>query len=123
MSSIQNTLKMKKFLLLLHDNTEDLRQLSPKDMESLVAAHTAWAEKLGEEGYLIAGEGLEERSVKISGRDSVVMDGTFAESKEIIGGFYYLQTKSLEEAVELSKSCPCHLWGGVTEIRPVMDYD
>ncbi|MEM9328574.1 MAG: YciI family protein [Bacteroidota bacterium] len=114
---------MKKFLLLLHDDTEQMSQLSPKDMEELVAAHMAWAEELGKSGHLIEGEGLEEKSVRITGKDAIIQDGNFLESKEIIGGFYYLQAKDLDEAIELSKSCPCHLWGGTTEIRPVMEYD
>jgi len=114
---------MKKFLLLLHDNTEEIRQLSPKEMEELVNAHMEWAEKLGESGHLIAGEGLEEKSIQITGKDSIIKDGNFIESKEMIGGFYYLQAKDLDEAVELSKTCPCHLWGGTTEIRPIMHYD
>ncbi|MEL6195302.1 MAG: YciI family protein [Bacteroidota bacterium] len=114
---------MKKFLLLLHDKVEQLDQLSPKDMENLVQEHMAWAGKLAEEGHMIEGEGLEEKSITISGKDSVVKDGTFLEAKEIIGGFYYLQANSLEEVIELAKDCPCHLWGGTTEIRPIMNYE
>ncbi len=114
---------MKKFLLLLHDNTEEISQLSPKEMENLINAHMAWAEKLGESGHLIAGEGLEEKSIQITGKDSIIKDGNFIETKEMIGGFYYLQAKDLDEAIELSKDCPCHLWGGTTEIRPIMQYD
>lgn len=114
---------MKKFLLLLHDNTEDLSQLSPKEMESLIQAHMEWAEKLATSGHLIAGEGLDEKSIRITGKDSIIKDGNFIETKEMIGGFYYLQANDLEEAIELSKGCPCHLWGGTTEIRPIMQYD
>ena len=114
---------MKKYLLLLHEDMQKIKELSNKDMESLVNAHMAWAEQLGEAGHLLAGEGLEERSVQIQGQESVVKDGTFLESKEIIGGFYYLQADSLESAIDLAKGCPCHLWGGTTEIRPIMEYE
>ncbi len=114
---------MKKFLLLLHDDQEAIEQLSPKQMEELVDAHMAWAQKLGDQGHLIEGEGLSEKRIHIIGKDSVIKDGNFLESKEMIGGFYYLQAKDLDEAIELSKECPCHLWGGTTEIRPIMEYD
>ena len=114
---------MKKFLLLLHEDMEQLQKLSPKEMQELVAAHMAWTSELAESGHLISGEGLEEKSVQITGKDCVVKDGTFLESKEMIGGFYFLQAKDLDEIIELSKACPCHLWGGTTEIRPIMEYE
>ncbi|WP_179367614.1 YciI family protein [Winogradskyella forsetii] len=114
---------MKKYLLLLHEDIEKMQKLSPKEMEELANSHMAWAEKLGESGHLISGEGLEENSVQISGKDSVVKDGTFLESKEMIGGYYLLQAKDLKTVIELAKGCPCHLWGGTTEIRPIMEYE
>lgn len=114
---------MKKFLLLLHEDIEQMQKLSPKEKEELGKSHMAWAEKLGESGHLISGEGLEENSVRISGKDSIVKDGIFLESKEMIGGYYLLQAKDLETVIELAKSCPCHLFGGTTEIRPIMEYE
>jgi hypothetical protein len=114
---------MKKFLLLLHEDVEKMQQLSPKEIQELTKAHMEWANKLAGSGHLISGEGLDEKSIMISGKDSVVKDGTFLESKEMIGGFYFLQAHNLEEIIELSRECPCHLWGGTTEIRPVMEYE
>ena len=115
--------KMKKYLLLLHEDIAQMQQLSPKEMQELVAAHMAWAEKLGASGHLISGEGLEENSIQISGKDCIIKDGTFLESKEMIGGYYLLQANDLKTVIELAKSCPCHLFGGTTEIRPIMEYD
>lgn len=114
---------MKKYLLLLHDDVEQINDLSPKEMEELVKAHMAWANKLGEAGHLISGEGLTEKSIQISGKDCIVKDGTFLESKEMIGGFYYLQAQDLDTIIEIAKECPCHHWGGTTEIRPIMEYE
>ncbi len=114
---------MKKFLLLLHENIEALENLSPKEMEELANAHLAWATKLGEKGHFISGDGLQENGTKITGKDCVVKDGLYIESKEMIGGYYLLQARDLETIIELAKECPCHLWGGTTEIRPIMDYD
>lgn len=114
---------MKKYLLLLHEDVAQLQALSPKEMQTLIEAHMAWSAKLAEAGQLISGEGLEERSIKIKGKDSIVKDGTFLEVKEMIGGYYLLQAPDLEAAVAIAKDCPCHLWGGVTEIRPIMEYE
>lgn len=114
---------MKKYLLLLHEDIEQMQKLSPKEMEELTNSHMAWAEELGKSGHLISGEGLEGNSVWISGKDCIVKDGTFLESKEMIGGYYLLQAQDLNTVIELAKGCPCHLWGGTTEIRPIMEYE
>lgn len=114
---------MKKYLILLHEDIKIMQQFSPKEMEELVNSHMAWAEKLGKLGHLISGDGLEENSVQISGKDSIVKDGTFLESKEMIGGYYLLQAKDLPTIIELVKDCPTHLYGGTTEIRPIMEYE
>lgn len=114
---------MKKFILLLHDTLENEKNYSPDELQKLVEAHSVWVEKLTKKGIFLGGEGLEPDGKFIVGKDSVVKDGPYMEAKEIVGGFYLLQCKSLEAAVELAKECPCHLWGGKTEVRPVMDYE
>ncbi|MFC5045048.1 YciI family protein [Aquimarina hainanensis] len=114
---------MKKFILLLRDELETLQQLSPKEIENLVQSHMEWAQKLEEKKFLISGDGLEEKGVLIQGKDCIIKDGPYIESKEMIGGYYLLQAETLEEIIEIAKECPCHLWGGTTEIRPIMDYD
>lgn len=114
---------MKKFLLLLHEDIEQMKELSPKEMEELIGAHMAWATKLGEEGYLLAGDGLEESGLQIKGKESVIKDGPYIESKEMIGGYYLLQAENLDAIVAIAKECPCHLWGGTTEIRPILNYE
>jgi len=114
---------MKQFLLLLHDDIQKMNELSPKEMQEIVNAHMNWANKLAEAGHLISGDGLQEKSVLISGKDCVIKDGTYLESKEIIGGYYLLQADDLQTIVELAKECPTHLLGGTTEIRPIMEME
>ena len=114
---------MKKFLLLLHEDIEKMSNLSPKEMEELGNSHMAWANKLAESGHLISGDGLHENGVLISGKDCIVKDGPYLESKELIGGYYLLQADDIKTIVEIAKECPCHIWGGTTEIRPIMDMD
>lgn len=114
---------MKKFILLLHDELEKEKNYSPDEMQQLIEAHVGWSEKIAEKGMLLGGEGLEADGKFIVGNDSVVKDGPYMEAKEIVGGFYLLQANSLEDVIEVAKECPCHLWGGKTEIRAVVDYD
>ncbi|MBX2966071.1 MAG: hypothetical protein KF845_07990 [Cyclobacteriaceae bacterium] len=114
---------MKKFLLLLHEDIERMSNLSPKEMEELAKAHMAWAEKLAESGHFISGDGLQEKGVLISGKNSVIKDGPYMESKEIVGGYYLLQADNIETIIALAKDCPCHIWGGTTEIRQIMEME
>lgn len=114
---------MKKFLLLLHEDLTKLNALSPKEMQEIANAHFTWANKLAEAGHFISGDGLSEKGVLIAGKDCVIKDGPYLESKEIIGGYYLLQADDLQTVVELAKSCPTHLYGGTTEIRPIMEME
>lgn len=80
---------MKQFLVLLHEDVKKMSELSPKEMEELANAHMNWAAKLAEKGHFISGDGLHEKGVLITGKDSVVKDGPYLESKEIIGGVLF----------------------------------
>lgn len=114
---------MKQFLLLLHEDVEKLNELSPKEMQDLANAHMNWANKLAEAGHLISGDGLQENGVLISGKNCVVKDGPYLESKEIIGGYYLLKADNIETIVKLAKDCPTHHYGGTTEIRQIMEME
>lgn len=114
---------MKKFLVLLHEDVETMKSLSPRDMEEITQAHMAWAEKLVANGHFISGDGLQENGALIIGKDCIIKDGPYLETKEIIGGYYLLHAENLETVVALAKECPCHLWGGTTEIRPIMEME
>jgi hypothetical protein len=79
-------------------------------------------------GVLLAGEGLHPSSkgkrVRFSGAKRTVLDGPFAETKELIAGFWLWQVKSMEEAVEWVKRCPNPTNAeGQIEIRPVFECD
>ncbi len=114
---------MKQFLLLLHEDIQKMSELSSKEMQEIANAHMNWANKLAAAGHLVSGDGLHEKGVLITGKDSVVKDGPYLESKEIIGGYYLLQADDLQSVVELAKECPTHLFGGTTEIRPIMEME
>ncbi|HEY3038614.1 MAG TPA: YciI family protein [Pyrinomonadaceae bacterium] len=81
-------------------------------------------EELVKAGVMIAGEGLHPTSkgarVKFSGDKRIVIDGPFAETKELVAGYWLWQVKSLEEAIEWLKRAP---FGGGTEveIRPLFE--
>ena len=76
----------------------------------LLAAMGKYNEELVKAGVLLAGEGLHPSSkgarVRFSGKERTVIDGPFAETKELVAGFWIFQVKSREEAIEWVKRCP-----------------
>ena len=83
-------------------------------------------EELVKAGVMLAGEGLQASSkgkrVKFSGKVRTVVDGPFAETKELIAGFWLWQVGSMDEAVEWARRCPNPMEdGGELEIRPVFE--
>jgi hypothetical protein len=85
-------------------------------------------EELAKAGVLLAGEGLQPSSkgarVRFSGEKRTVVDGPFAETKELVAGFWLWQVKSKEEAIEWVKRCPNPMPGdSEIEIRQVFEPD
>jgi len=83
-------------------------------------------EELVKAGVMLAGEGLHPSSkgkrVRFSGRKRMVIDGPFAETRELIAGFWLWKVKSMDEAIEWIKRCPNpHNEDGEVEIRQVFD--
>ena len=84
-------------------------------------------EELVKAGIMLAGEGLKPSSagarIRFDGAKRTVIDGPFAETKELVAGFWLLQCKSLEECVEWMKRCPNPFEDGESEleIRPIFE--
>ena len=81
---------------------------------------------LAKAGVLLAAEGLQSSSkgkrIRFSGQNRTVIDGPFAETKELVAGYWLWQVKSMEEAVAWVKRCPNpHNEEGEIEIRPVQE--
>jgi hypothetical protein len=92
----------------------------------LLTAMGQYNEELVKAGVMLAGEGLHPSSrgkrVHFSGSQRTVVDGPFAESKELIAGFWLWQVRSMDEAVEWARRCPNPMPGeSVLEIRPVFE--
>ena len=113
-----------RFMVLLKADANSEAGVMPS--EQLLAEMTRYNEELAKAGVLLAGEGLQPSSkgarVKFSGTRRTVIDGPFAETKELIAGFWILQTRSKEEAIEWVKRCPNPLEGDAEiEIRQVFE--
>jgi hypothetical protein len=94
--------------------------------EELLKAMGKYNEELVEAGIMLAGEGLHPSSrgvrVRFSGKDRAVTDGPFAETKELVAGFWIWKVGSMAEAIEWIKRCPNPMPGeSEIEIRPVFE--
>jgi len=92
----------------------------------LLTAMGSYNEELVKAGIMLAGEGLHPSSsakrVHFSGKDRIVTDGPFTETKEVIAGFWLWQVNSMEEAVEWVKRCPNPmLEDSDIDIRPIFE--
>jgi hypothetical protein len=109
------------YLLLFRGNVWD-RGLSPAQLQKVVSDWMAWFERLKAEGKCSGGHPLEEQGKVVSGSNGhIVADGPFAESKEAVGGYFYLQVADENEAIEIARQCPGLEYGAVVEVRPIAD--
>ena len=108
-------------------NDESLREsASPEDAEATSQAYMALTQEMQEKGVLLAGEGLHPTqtatTIRVRDGERSVTDGPFAETKEALGGFFVLDCKDLDEAIEWASRIPGAQTGSV-EVRPVMVFD
>jgi hypothetical protein len=105
--------------------TKDSEAGVPPD-EKLLSEMMKYNEELVKAGVMLAGEGLQPSSkgarVRFSGEKRTVVDGPFAETKELVAGFWIIQVKSREEAIEWVKRCPNPFPGeSEIEIRQIFE--
>ena len=108
--------------LILGAITEAGQQLSPPDLEAWMAEIGAWYEKYGSSGKLAdPGFQLDRPDTARTVRAHGVTDGPYIEAKEVLGGYSLLETDTMDEAVEISKTWPGVDSGWVViEVRPVV---
>jgi hypothetical protein len=112
-----------KYLCLVYSDEGELHSLpdSPKDLECL-----AYAEALDQSGRLVAGQALQPvrtaRTVRVRNGKPAVTDGPFAETKEQLAGFYLVEARDMDEAIEIAEKIPPARVGSI-EVRPVRELD
>lgn len=112
---------MAKYAILIYDDPTGYQNMSSEAWQATIDAHGKFVEQvfaLG--GSLAGGEALAATGTATSIRGgSTVTDGPFLETKEALGGFYVVEARDLDHALEMAKQCPAP-FGGV-EVRPVVD--
>jgi hypothetical protein len=111
---------MAEYLILIYEDESNYIDPSPEVWQQTMEAHTRFAGQVGEHGgKLLGGQALQPTGTATSIRGDVVTDGPFAETKEALGGYYLIEARDLDQALEIAKLCPAP-FGGV-EVRPIMD--
>lgn len=112
-------------VMVIGKATKETEAGAPPSQELLMAMGK-YNEELVKAGIMLAGEGLKPSSqgkrVRFSGSKRTVIDGPFAEAKELIAGYSIWQVRSMEEAVEWVKRCPNLPGESDVEIRPVFEW-
>lgn len=113
---------MPKYMLILRsDVTADYSQLTPDDFARILGEYEAWGTKLAAEGRLTLGEKLTDQGGKVlwpKGKSTVVKDGPYVESKEVIGGVYVIKADSYDHATALCAGHPNFRFGSI-EVREI----
>lgn len=116
-----------RYMMLMYSR-ETPEGPSPDEVDYLIRTHSALVSDAQQRGVLLAVEGLKPTKTATTVRASrdgqpLVVDGPFAETKEQLAGFYILECRDLDEAIEWAKRIPTSCKGdnGCIEIRPVAD--
>ena len=114
-----------RYLLLIYGAEVPAEQVSAEEWQQVMAEHEAFTANITKRGAYIGGEALHETTkattVRMHNGKPVLTDGPFAETKEQLGGYYLINCKDLDEAIEIAKLCPGSKHGAV-ELRPVMEF-
>jgi hypothetical protein len=115
-----------KFALLIYTDDTMLEELPSGAYDTMMHSCITHADELRADGKLLDSQQLEEpvtaKSVRIRNGRTSVMDGPFAETKEILGGFNLIEAENMEEAVRIAQEFPWTKTGCV-EVRPVRDFE
>ena len=116
---------MRYMLMILGDESR-FASLSDEERAANGAAWADYTKELVDSGAFVSGEGLQSvttaTTLRVENGERVLTDGPFAETKEQVGGFYVIECKDLDEAIDWAAKLP-HAENGTTEIRPVLEYE
>jgi hypothetical protein len=114
-----------RYMLLIIGDESRFADMSEEEMGAQLQQWSDYSKELVDAGAFVAGDGLQTSSsatvLRVQDGERLLTDGPFAETKEQIGGYYTIECKDLDEAIDWAAKLPSAN-GGVTEIRPVMDY-
>ncbi|MCI0584132.1 MAG: YciI family protein [Chloroflexi bacterium] len=117
-----------RYAILIYDENTASPSPEPPDpavFGPIMAEWNAYTEMLKGRGLYAGGEALQPvtsaTTVRVKDGQTLTTDGPFAETKEALGGFYLVDAKDLDEALQLAAACPGAKYGSI-EVRPIVDF-
>jgi len=109
---------MKEFMMIFIGGS--YKDLSPDQMQARMQKWMDWVEDLRKEDLYIDGRPLQAAARRIGGESKTVTDGPFVDSKELVGGYFIVKAKDMDQAVGLTGGYPDYDMGGQVEVREIM---
>ena len=114
-----------KYLCLIYENEKNWEAMPPADSEAIMNEYFAFTGDIQKNGKLVAAEALQPTqtatTVRVRNGKVSTTDGPFAETKEQLGGFYLIEAKDLNDAMQVAAKIPSARFGAI-EVRPVVDF-
>ena len=111
-----------KYLCLIYDDEKTFAGMSKADTEAFMGEYFAFTENIKKSGHYVGGEALKPvhtaTTVRVRNGKMSTTDGPFAETKEQLGGYYMIEAKDLNEALQIAAKIPSARTGSV-EVRPI----
>jgi hypothetical protein len=113
-----------RYILMICTDESSVAAMSPEEGASMMAEYATFGEEMGRRGVLQGGERLrattDATTVQVRDGEVLTSDGPFAETKEQVGGYYVVDCKDLDEAIEIAAKIPGARVGTI-EVRPIWD--
>ena len=114
-----------RYLCLIYDAESEMSAMSESESNAFMGEYFAFTEGIKQSGQFVAGEALHPvataTTVRIRNGRISTTDGPFAETKEQLGGFYLIEARDLNEAIQVAAKIPSARTGSI-EVRPVVDF-
>ncbi len=114
-----------KYLCLIYDDEKMMAAMPKADGDAFMGEYFAFTNDIKQSGHYLSGEALHPvqtaTTVRLRNGKQSTTDGPFAETKEQLGGFYLVEAKDLNEAIQVAARIPSARYGSV-EVRPVVDF-
>ena len=114
-----------RYLCLIYENEKEWESKPQSELEAVMAEYHTFTENIRSNGKFVAGEALQPTptatTVRVRNGKVSTTDGPFAETKEQLGGFYLIEAKDLNDAIQVASKIPSARDGAI-EVRPVIDF-
>lgn len=114
-----------KYLCLIYDEEKRFGSMSKADMDALMGEYFAYTDEIRKSGHLLGGNDLQSTqmatTIRVRNGQMSTTDGPFAETKEQLGGYYLIEAKDLNDALQVAARIPSARLGCI-EVRPIQEH-